>query len=61
MKRQLWFRFVTLALIGFGGSTLVWQPVDAATFGQQEVSQNNIIAIASPVNGGETHQLLVVE
>lgn len=60
MKRQLWFRFVTLALIGFGGGA-VWHPVDAATFGQQEVSQQNIIAIASPVNGGETHQLLVVE
>ena len=60
MKRQLWFQLVTLALISFGGSA-VWHRVDAATFGQQEVSQQNIIAIASPVNGGETHQLLVVE
>ncbi|MGP1384198.1 MAG: DUF3747 domain-containing protein [Thainema sp.] len=60
MKRQLWFRLMTLALISFGGGT-VWHRVDAATFGQQEVSQENIIAIASPVNNGETHQLLVVE
>lgn len=51
---------MTLALISFGGGT-AWHRVDAATFGQQEVSQENIIAIASPVNGGETHQLLVVE
>lgn len=60
MKRQLWFRFMTLALIGFGVST-AWHRVDAATFGQQEVSQQNVIAIASPVNGGEAYQLLVVE
>lgn len=36
-------------------------PATAATFGQQEVNQNQFVAVAAPFRGGSAHQLLILE
>lgn len=44
--------------VGVGSLT---QSTVAASFGQKEVDQSKFIAVASPVDGGSAHQLLVLE
>jgi len=36
-------------------------PAIAATFGQQEVNQNNFVAVAVPVDGGNSQRLVILE
>jgi hypothetical protein len=50
---------VATAAVGFG--TVVSGSSVAASFGQKEVDQTKFAAIASPVNSGSSHQLLVLE
>lgn len=50
---------VATAAVGFG--TVISSSSVAASFGQKEVDQNKFAAIASPVNNGSSHQLLVLE
>lgn len=56
-------RLLQVALIAttsfFGVSAL--SPTRAATFDTQEVNSNNFIVLATPVNGNNQHQLLILE
>lgn len=36
-------------------------PAQAVSFGQQEVNQNNLVAVAVPVDGGNSQRLLLIE
>ncbi len=59
LKTLLWHRFAVLATATLGIiSALV--PAIATTFEQQEVDQNNFIALAVP-RTGSTPQLIVLE
>jgi hypothetical protein len=60
MNQKLWSRLAALSLFGLGLSS-AWTPGVAATFNQREIDQTNVITIAAPVNGGRSHQLLILE
>jgi N-acetylmuramoyl-L-alanine amidase len=50
------------AVAGTAAATLLLStPAIASIFGQQEVDQSRFVAIASPIGGGSSHQLLIVE
>lgn len=53
------FTLITIASAAIALSTP--RLVTAAAFGQQEVDQSRIIAIAAPRSGGSAHQLLILE
>ncbi|NEP00848.1 MAG: DUF3747 domain-containing protein [Symploca sp. SIO2E9] len=59
MKNSWRQKIATLATVAI--STIgAWNPSTAATFGQQEVTQNKFIAVAAPF-GERSHQLLIIE
>lgn len=59
MKNSWRHKIATLATVAI--STIgAWNPSTAATFGQQEVTQDKFIAIAAPF-GERSHQLLIIE
>ncbi|NJN32696.1 MAG: DUF3747 domain-containing protein, partial [Synechococcales cyanobacterium RM1_1_8] len=62
-RRVFPFAASTALLASLLGTAFTAPPVEAAAsiFGQTEQDQNAYIAIASPVDGGARHQLLVVE
>ena len=60
MNQKLWSRLAALSLFGLGLSS-AWTPGVAATFNQREIDQTSVITIAAPVNGGRSHQLLILE
>ncbi|HEY9644951.1 MAG TPA: DUF3747 domain-containing protein, partial [Chroococcidiopsis sp.] len=59
MKLGFGIKLAALALLGMGSSLA--NPAHAVQFDQQEVNPRNFIAIAAPVAGGASHQLLILE
>jgi hypothetical protein len=56
------FAALTVATTAVVSTFATLLPAQAASqFGQQEVDQDRFVAIASPVGGGTSHQLLIVE
>ncbi|NES87501.1 MAG: DUF3747 domain-containing protein, partial [Moorea sp. SIO2B7] len=60
MKIRHWLRLATLTVFGLGTINLEKLAI-AATFTQKELNQNKVIAIAAPISGGSSHQLLILE
>ena len=57
-------RYLTTLAVATAATLSPWAiapSASAAQFGQQEINQDKVIAIAAPVNNGRAHQLLILE